>query len=208
LTDDAYRPGPFAVKSIDTLLAEAGEEGHSLKRAVGAISLTAIGLGAIIGTGIFIVIGAGAAEAGGAAVIVSFAIAAFACAFSAMAYAELASSIPVAGSTFTYTYATMGEIIAWLIGWNLILEFGVASAAVAVGWGANLNSFLDTTFNTTISAEITTSPEKGGTFNLPAVLIVAAIMVLLLKGIRETTRLNNIMVTVKITTLIFFISPA
>ncbi len=106
MTDDAYRPGPFAVKSIDALLAEAGEEGHSLQRAVGAISLTAIGLGAIIGTGIFIVIGAGAAEAGGAAVIVSFAIAAFACAFSAMAYAELASSIPVAGSTFTYTYAT------------------------------------------------------------------------------------------------------
>ena len=137
--------------------------------------------------------------------IVSFAIAACACAFSAMAYAELASSIPVAGSTFTYTYATMGEIVAWLIGWKLILEFGVASAAVAVGWGANLNSFLGTTFKTTISAEITTSPEVGGTFNLPAVLIVAAIMVLLLKGIRETTRLNNIMVTVKIATPIFFI---
>ena len=176
----------------------------ALKRAVGALDLTALGVGAIIGTGIFVVIGEGAGVAG-PAVNLSFALAAITCLFSALSYAELASSIPVSGSAYTYSYATLGEIVAWIIGWDLILEYGVSVAAVAVGWGANLNSFLDTTFNFAITEELATSPEEGGTFNLPAVLIVAAVTALLIRGVRETARTNTAMVFLKLLVLAFFI---
>src|SRR3954447_18319567 len=127
--------GPFAIKDHKRLIAdtEAGAEG-SLKRAVGALDLTALGIGAVIGTGIFVVIGEGIGEAG-PAVIFSFALAALTCLFAALCYAELASAIPVSGSAYTYAYATLGELVAWIIGWDLILEYGVSVAAVAVGWG-------------------------------------------------------------------------
>ena len=120
------------------------EEGY-LKRAVGALDLTALGIGAVIGTGIFVVIGEGIGDRR-AAVILSFLLAAVTCLFSALCYAELASSIPVSGSAYTYAYATLGELVAWIIGWDLILEYGVSVAAVAVGWGGNLNEFLDNAF--------------------------------------------------------------
>ena len=143
--------GPFAVRSTEILIAEGGEEHHTLRRSVGALDLTALGVGAIIGTGIFVVIGEGAADAG-PAVTVPFVLAAVTCLFSALSYAELASSIPIAGSAYTYTYAyaTLGEVVAWIIGWDLVLEYGISVAAVAVGWGANLNSFLDTAFGVEI----------------------------------------------------------
>ena len=182
------------------------EEGH-LKRAVGALDLTALGIGAVIGTGIFVIIGEGIGIAG-PAVILSFVLAAVTCVFSALCYAELASSIPVSGSAYTYAYATLGELVAWIIGWDLVLEYGVSVAAVAVGWGGNLNEFLDNTFGWALPDEIATSPEDGGIFNLPAVFIVLAVMVLLSRGVRETAKANFVMVIIKIAILLFFIVVA
>ena len=127
-----------------------------------------MGVGAIIGTGIFVVIGEGAGHAGPADPIPS-SLAAVACMFSALSYAELASSIPVSGSAYTYSYATLGELVAWIIGWDLILEYGVSVAAVAVGWGGNVNAFLDAAFGVA-SPTRSPVPEDGGVFNLPAVL--------------------------------------
>src|SRR6187397_2099991 len=160
--------GIFARRDVASLLTETQESEHELKRTVSATQLTAMGVGAIIGTGIFVVIGEGAGIAG-PAVILSFVLAAVACTFSALSYAELASSIPVSGSAYTYSYATMGELVAWIIGWDLILEYGVSVAAVAVGWGGNVNAFLDAAFGYSLPDAIATAPEKGGVINLPAV---------------------------------------
>jgi APA family basic amino acid/polyamine antiporter len=197
----------FAVRDVRSLISETTEEGHGLKKAVGASQLTAMGVGAIIGTGIFVVIGEGAAIAG-PAVILSFVLAAVACVFSALSYAELASSIPVAGSAYTYTYATLGEIVAWIIGWDLILEYGVSVAAIAVGWGGNLNAFLDAAFGVALPDAIAKSPEDGGVFNLPAVFVVLAITFLLVRGVTESARANFVMVVIKLSVLVFFIVVA
>ncbi len=201
--------GPFAVKDHQRLVADTqagAEEGH-LKRAVGARDLTSLGIGAVIGTGIFVIIGEGIGIAG-PAVILSFALAALTCVFSALCYAELASSIPVSGSAYTYAYATLGELVAWIIGWDLILEYGVSVAAVAVGWGGNLNEFLENAFGFALPESIATSPEDGGVFNLPAVAIVLSVMFLLMRGVRETARANFIMVIIKLLVLAFFIIVA
>jgi basic amino acid/polyamine antiporter, APA family len=201
--------GPFAVKDHERLIEEtkSGSEDGGLKRAVGTLDLTALGIGAVIGTGIFVVIGEGIGDAG-PAVILSFALAGLTCLFSALSYAELASSIPVSGSAYTYAYATLGELVAWIIGWDLILEYGVSVAAVAVGWGGNLNEFLDNAFGYSLPDSISTAREDGGIFNLPAVAIVVAVMFLLSRGVRETTRANFIMVGVKLLILAFFIVVA
>jgi len=206
-TTSGRRPGIFAIRDVHSLITETSEEGHGLKKAVGATQLTAMGVGAIIGTGIFVVIGEGAGVAG-PAVILSFILAAVACAFSALSYAELASSIPVAGSAYTYSYATLGEIVAWIIGWDLILEYGVSVAAIAVGWGGNLNAFLDSAFGVALPDAIAKSPEDGGIFNLPAVFIVLAITLLLVRGVTESARANLIMVAIKLVVLTFFIVVA
>jgi len=203
-TTSGRKPGIFVIRDARTLITDTTVEGHGLKKAVGASQLTAMGVGAIIGTGIFVVIGEGAAIAG-PAVILSFVLAAVACAFSALSYAELASSIPVAGSAYTYTYATLGEIVAWIIGWDLILEYGVSVAAIAVGWGGNLNAFLDSAFGFALPDAIAKSPEDGGVFNLPAVFIVLAITLLLVRGVTESARVNFVMVVVKLAVLAFFI---
>jgi basic amino acid/polyamine antiporter, APA family len=197
----------FHIRPVGSLVGETHETGHELKRAVGSWQLTAMGVGAIIGTGIFVVIGEGAAIAG-PAVILSFALAALACVFSALSYAELASSIPVSGSAYTYSYATLGEIVAWIIGWDLILEYGVSVAAVAVGWGGNLNEFLENTFGVAMPAAISAPPSEGGIFNLPAVIIVAAITWLLVLGVRESAQANFVMVIIKLAVLVFFIVAA
>ncbi|MCO8271418.1 amino acid permease [Actinoplanes sp. TRM 88003] len=201
------RPGIFAVRDVRSLITETAEEGHGLKKAVGATQLTAMGVGAIIGTGIFVVIGEGAGIAG-PAVILSFVLAAVACTFSALSYAELASSIPVSGSAYTYTYATLGELVAWIIGWDLILEYGVSVAAIAVGWGGNLNAFLDAAFGFALPDAIAKSPEDGGIFNLPAVVVVLAITFLLIRGVTESARVNLVMVVIKLVVLLFFIVVA
>ncbi len=207
VTGSNRRPGIFAIRDVRSLVSETTEEGHGLKKSVGATQLTAMGVGAIIGTGIFVVIGEGAGVAG-PAVILSFVLAAVACAFSALSYAELASSIPVSGSAYTYTYATLGEIVAWIIGWDLILEYGVSVAAIAVGWGGNLNAFLDSAFGVALPDAISKSPEDGGVFNLPAVFIVLAITALLVRGVTESARVNLVMVVVKLAVLLFFIAVA
>ena len=203
----AGKPGIFAVRDVSSLLTETHETGHELKRSVNATQLMAMGVGAIIGTGIFVVVGAGANIAG-PAVILSFVLAAVACTFSALSYSELASSIPVSGSAYTYAYATLGEVVAWIIGWDLILEYGVSVAAVAVGWGGNLNVFLDAAFGVELPEAIAKSPEDGGVFNLPAVLVVLAITALLVRGVRESARVNLVMVVVKLLALTFFIVVA
>src|SRR4051812_35309908 len=158
--------GPFAVKDHHQLVkdTEVGDHEGGLKRAVGSLDLTALGIGAVIGTGIFVVIGEGIGKAG-PAVILSFALAGLTCLFSALCYAELSSSIPVSGSAYTYAYATLGELVAWIIGWDLILEYGVSVAAVAVGWGGNLNKFLENAFNYTLPTSISTPREDGGILN-------------------------------------------
>ena len=201
------RSGIFALKSVRGLTGDTEKGEHKLKRSVGALDLTALGLGAIIGTGIFVVIGEGVGIAG-PAVVLSFVLAGITCAFSALSYAELSSSIPVSGSAYTYAYATLGELVAWIIGWDLILEYGVSIAAVAVGWGANFNIFLDETFGFQIPENFATSPEDGGIFNLPAVIIVLAITALLVRGAKESARVNTVMVVVKLVVLLFFIVVA
>jgi APA family basic amino acid/polyamine antiporter len=193
----------FAIKDVSELVA-ATDEGEKLKRSVGALQLTAMGVGAIIGTGIFVVIGEGA-QIAGPAVVLSFVLAAVACVFSALSYAELASAIPVSGSAYTYSYATLGELTAWIIGWDLVLEYGVSVAAIAVGWGGNLNAFLDSAFGIALPDAIALSPEDGGVFNLPAVLITLAITFLLIRGTRESARANLVMVVIKLAVLTFFL---
>src|SRR5262245_25287337 len=207
MADGTRKPGIFAIRDVSSLITETHETGHELKRAVSGTQLMAMGVGAIIGTGIFVIIGQGVGIAG-PAVILSFGLAAVACTFSALSYAELASSIPVAGSAYTYSYATLGEIVAWIIGWDLILEYGVSVAAVAIGWGGSLNEFLDAAFNVHLPAAIVNAPEDGGVFNLPAVFIVLAITFLLVIGARESARANVVMVVIKLGVLLFFIVVA
>ena len=196
----------FHIRPVSSLVEETHESGHELKRAVGPLSLTALGVGAIVGTGIFVVVGEGLREAG-PAVILSFVLAAVVCLFSALSYAELASSIPVSGSAYTYAYATLGEVVAWTIGWDLILEYGVSVAAIAVGWGRNFNAFLETAFGVALPERFTTSLDEGG-INIPAVVIVLLITLLLMRGVKETANLNTVMVFIKLGVLAMFIGLA
>jgi basic amino acid/polyamine antiporter, APA family len=199
----ATRPGPWARKPTEHLAREAGAE-DGLKRAVGVLDLTALGIGAIIGTGIFVIIGEAIGDAG-PSIVLSFALAGVTCLFSALSYGELASTIPVSGSAYTYGYATLGELLAWIIGWDLILEYGVSVAAVAVGWGGYLQSLLDSLFGISLPDSISAPPGEGGTFNLPSMFLVLAVTALLIYGVRESARTNTVMVVVKIAILIFFI---
>ena len=196
-------PGLFATQPTDRLLETAGES--KLRRAVGVLDLTALGIGAVIGTGIFVIIGE-AIGTSGPAIVLSFVLAGVTCIFSALSYAELASAIPISGSAYTYTYATMGELIAFIIGWDLILEYGLSIAAIAVGWGGYLNALLDSLFSIEIPKELANPPgEMGGEFNAPAVFLVLAVTGVLVAGIRESARSNTVMVVIKLAILIFFI---
>jgi APA family basic amino acid/polyamine antiporter len=200
----ATRSGLFATKPVGRLVEETHEKEHELRRAVGALDLTALGLGAIIGTGIFVVIGE-AIGTSGPSIILSFLLAGVTCAFSALAFAELASSIPVSGSAYTYSYATLGELAAWIIGWDLILEYGVSIAGVSVGWGQYFNELLDSLFSITLSEAITNPPGEGGTVNIPAAFLVLAVTAVLMIGVRETARTNTVMVAIKLLVLMLFI---
>ena len=196
------RRGMFATKPVDALVADT--EG-GLKRAVGLLDLTALGIGAIIGTGIFVILGEAIGDAG-PAIVLSFALAGITCAFSALSYAELASAIPVSGSAYTYGYATMGELVAWIIGWDLILEYAVSVAAVAVGWGQYFNDLIDDLFGLSLPDALANPPgEEGGAFNVPAVFVVLAVTALLIIGVRETARTNTIMVFTKVLIVLVFI---
>jgi APA family basic amino acid/polyamine antiporter len=189
---------------MDALLAEGGDAERGLHRAVGALDLTALGIGAVIGTGIFVIIGKAMGDAG-PSIIASFVLAGLTCIFSALSYSELASSIPISGSAYTYGYATLGELFAWIIGWDLVLEYGVALSAVAVGWGGYLQSLLDSLFGVSLPNAISQPPGEGGSVNLPAVFLIFAVAAVLIMGIRESARTNTVMVVLKIAILLFFV---
>jgi APA family basic amino acid/polyamine antiporter len=198
------RTGLFATKPVDRLVEDTHAKETELRRAVGALDLTALGLGAIIGTGIFVIIGE-AITTSGPSIVIAFLLAGVTCAFSALAFAELASSIPVSGSAYTYSYATLGELAAWIIGWDLILEYGVSIAGVAVGWGQYFNALLDSLFGVSLPESLANPPGEGGTVNLPAAFLVLAVAGVLMIGVRETARTNTIMVFIKLAVLLLFI---
>ncbi|WP_137990556.1 amino acid permease [Streptomyces vilmorinianum] len=191
-------------KPVERLVAEGGQgEGGSLRRSLSMWQLTMISIGATLGTGIFVVLGE-AVPLAGPAVTVAFVFAGLTALFSALSYAELAGTIPVAGSSYSYAYATMGEVVAWVCGWCLLLEYGVSVAAVAVGWGDYLNELLDGTLGVTLPTALSAPPGDGGIFNLPALIVVVLAMLFLLGGARESARANTIMVFVKIASLVLF----
>lgn len=192
-------------KPVERLVSEGGQgEGGSLRRSLTMWQLTMISIGATLGTGIFVVLGTAAPKAG-PAVTISFILAGLTALFSALSYAELAGSVPVSGSSYSYAYATMGELIAWICGWCLVLEYAVSVAAVAVGWGQYLNEFLDGTIGVTIPDAVSQPYGQGGFINLPALVVVLLSMVFLMRGAKESATVNSIMVAVKIVTLILFI---
>ena len=193
-------------KPTDTIIAEADDETHGLARTLGALGLTALGVGAIVGTGIFVLTGIAAAKYAGPGIVVSFVIAGIVSALAALCYAELASAVPIAGSAYTYAYATLGEFIAWVIGWDLILEYAVGAAAVSIGWSAYFSDFLATSLHVTIPKALHASPFEGGAINLPAALIVLAISALLIRGTSESSRVNQIVVAIKLLVVAFFIA--
>jgi APA family basic amino acid/polyamine antiporter len=226
----------WATKSISELRAEADSAGEGgLQRTLGRGGLTAIGIGGIIGAGIFVLTGQAAALHAGPAVPISMILVGIACAFAGLCYAEMASAVPVAGSAYTYSYATMGELVAWIIGWDLVLEYAAGASTVAVGWSGHLVSLLGH-FGIELPARLTNSPTAwctaanvtdgvagcarhglnftGALINLPAVLIVALVSTILVIGIKESSRINNIIVIIKVAivllvaaTGLFYLTP-
>jgi APA family basic amino acid/polyamine antiporter len=233
----------FRTKSIDALIASSEEPGKALKKSLGLWSLIALGIGAVIGSGIFTVTGTAAAgehfaaksflkapvldlllnggnaatlngRAGaGPAISVSFVLVAIACGFAAICYAELASMIPIAGSAYTYSYATLGEIFAWIIGWDLILEYAFSNMSVAVGFSAYFNDILDNLFGFHLPKELSQpifeeGQRTGAWFNLPAFLVLMLLSYILVRGVRESAETNNVMVLVKLVAILFFVFGA
>ena len=203
-------------KPLAALMSEAGEEGtHTLKRSLGALNLTLLGIGAIIGAGIFVLTGQAAAQYAGPAIVGSFIIAGFGCLFAGLCYAEFASMIPIAGSAYTYGYATLGELLAWIIGWDLILEYLFAASTVSVGWSGYFVEFMHE-LGLDIPATVAGAPFKwveasksfeatASVINLPAMALIAALTCLLVVGIKESARFNNIAVFIKITIVLLVI---
>ncbi len=186
----------------------AGEPGDgALARRMGVGQLMGLGIGATIGTGIFFVMSSAVPEAG-PAVVVSFVLAAVTAGFTALCYAELASTIPVAGSSYSYAYATLGELVAYVVGWCLVLEYAVSSAAVSVGWSEYLNELLDDTVGLRIPDTLSSAPGAGGVVNLPAIVLVTLCALLLVRGASESARANAVMVVLKIAVLLFFAAVA
>jgi len=204
-------PGRGRVKPLDEILATA--EKKSLKRSLGAFQLTLLGIGAVIGTGIF-VLTATAAQKAGPGMMVSFIVAGAVCAVAALCYSELASMVPVAGSAYTYSYAVMGEIVAWLVGWALILEYALGASAVAVGWSGFITGLIDS-IGIHVPHALSVGPpiqwgflqggEIGGLVNLPAVIVVAAVTTLLVIGTKESATVNAVLVVIKIAALTLFL---
>ncbi|ADG78044.1 Amino acid permease-associated region OS=Tsukamurella paurometabola (strain ATCC 8368 / DSM/ CCUG 35730 / CIP 100753 / JCM 10117 / KCTC 9821 / NBRC 16120/ NCIMB 702349 / NCTC 13040) OX=521096 GN=Tpau_1416 PE=4 SV=1 [Tsukamurella paurometabola] len=200
----------IARKPVDRILIDSAAEhgdGPTLKRSMGLGHLTALSIGASLGTGIFVILGEATPEAG-PAVIVAFILAAVTALFSALSYAELAGTIPVSGSSYSYAYATIGEFFAWVCGWCLLLEYGVSIAAVAVGWGQYINELSRTLFDVELPTALTAPPGDGGVVNIPAMVIVALACVILMGGATESARLNTAMVILKVCVLVFFCAIA
>ncbi|WP_395739795.1 amino acid permease [Prosthecobacter sp.] len=213
----------LATKDIPTIIHEAekgeGDAHVTLKRSLGALNLATLGIGAIIGAGIFSLTGQAAGEFAGPAVTISFIIAGIGCALAGLCYAEFASMIPVAGSAYTYSYATMGELMAWIIGWDLVLEYAVAAATVAISWSAYLNKLVAIMAGPKVAASwlpwmlspFSETTLKDGTVvhgivNLPAVFIIVLMSALLMKGTKESATVNNIIVALKIAVVLCFIA--
>jgi APA family basic amino acid/polyamine antiporter len=203
----------FATKSLDMILADS--EGESLKRSLSASQLVALGIGAIIGAGLFSLTGLAAAQNAGPAVVLSFILAAVGCAFAGLCYSEFATMIPIAGSAYTYSYATMGELMAWIIGWDLVLEYAVGASTVAVSWSGYVVSFLKD-FGIDFPAQLAASPFEPvtlpgtttviqGIINLPAFFIIVIVSGILILGIQESARANTVIVILKISVAILFI---
>ena len=190
------------VKSLDAILATA--EKKSLKRSLGPFQLTMLGIGGIIGTGIF-VLTAEAAQKAGPGMIISFVLAALVCGLAALCYAEIAAMIPVAGSAYTYSYATFGEFFAWIVGWALVLEYAVAASAVAVGWSGYMVGVLDHLLGIHLPHALVVGPYAGGILNLPAVIIALLVTWLLVVGTKESAGVNAVLVAIKIAALTLFV---
>src|SRR6266481_1376871 len=207
--------GLFQTKPMNDLLENAMDSRHRLKRSLRAVDLVMLGVGAIVGVGIFVLTGQAAANYAGPGILVSFLLAALACGCAALCYSEMASMIPIAGSAYTYSYATMGEFLAWIIGWDLILEYAVGAATVSIGWAQTLVAFLHT-FGIHLPPSLSASPFQpitlpGGTviygiINLPAVFIVVVVSIILMIGIKESAGVNTIIVFLKVTVVVVFIA--
>jgi APA family basic amino acid/polyamine antiporter len=206
----------FRTKSLDNLLKESSAESNKLRRSLSSFNLVALGIGAIIGAGLFSLTGIAAAENAGPAVTISFTLAAIACAFAGLCYAEFASMIPVAGSAYTYSYATMGEFMAWIIGWDLVLEYALGAATVSVSWSRYLLELLHK-YNIDLPHSIVVSPWEtvklgdgtvieGGFINLPAIFIVCLLSLVLIRGSKESASMNNFLVILKVSVVLIFIA--
>src|SRR5438045_5862932 len=198
----------FATKSIEQIKAAAAASGeHSLKRVLGPLNLVTLGIGAIIGTGIFVLTGQAAAQYTGPAIVLSMVLAGFASALAGLCYSEFAATVPIAGSAYTYGYATLGEFIAWVIGWDLILEYALGAATVAVGWSGHLTSFLHDFVGINFPAQFADAPGTviqsaagpvTAVFNLPAVIITVLVTILIVIGIKESANVNTVIVMLNI----------
>src|SRR5919109_3107417 len=202
LQEQIMRRKPVAAMSAET---GADTEGGELKRSISLFQLSLFGIGATIGTGIFIVFSS-AVPVAGPAVIFSFIFAGVVAGLTAICYAELASAVPVSGSSYSYAYATLGEGVAMVVAACLLLEYGVSAAAVAVGWSQYLNELFDNLFGFTIPTSISQAPEQDGVFNLPAVILVWLCTLLLLRGASESANVNAVMVLIKVAVLVLFIA--
>ncbi|MGW6022036.1 amino acid permease [Streptomyces sp. NPDC055099] len=202
-------PAGLRIKSPELLVAESGAdlEGHGLKRTMGLFQLVCFGVGAIVGTGIFVGLSDSVAEAG-PAVAVSYILAAITCIFTAFSFAELGGAIPVSGSSYSFAYASLGERTAFLVGWCLLLEYGVSVSAVAVGWSQYLNELLESLTGWHLPDALSAGPGEGGIVNLPAVVVILLAAVLLVRGIRESARATAAMAMLKIGILLLFLAIA
>src|ERR1043165_8079397 len=194
----------FVRKPLMKLLTEAADTEKGLKKTLGSWSLIALGIGAVIGAGLFSITGGAAANNAGPAITISFIVAGIGCAFAGLCYAEFASMIPIAGSAYTYSYATMGEFIAWIIGWDLVLEYAVGAATVSISWSCYFGKFMEG-LGVHMPPEIMTGPWDGGMFNLPAVFIVVLMSLLLMRGTSGSAKVNAMIVALKVTVVIIFI---
>ncbi len=196
----------WRTKSIEKAL-EASNNNSGLHRALSGMDLTLLGIGAVIGAGIFVLTGVAAATQAGPALMLSFVVSGLACIFAALVYAELASAVPISGSAYTYSYVALGEFVAWIVGWNLVLEYGVSSAAVAIGWSGYFNRALEGV-GLGLPADLMKAPHEGGLVNLPALLIIVLVSVILTVGVKQSSRFNNIIVMVKLAVIALFIVVA
>ena len=192
-------------KTVEETLQTTEVEGQRLKRELSATDVTVLGIGVIIGAGIFVLTGQAAAEEAGPAIVLSFAVAGVVCALAALCYAEFAAMVPAAGSAYTYSYATLGQLVAFIIGWDLVLEFTIGAAAVSVGWAGYLNSLLDQIFGVTLPESISSPPGDGGTVNVFAIAVVLLVGFLLVRGVRLTARFNTAMVAITVVVLLLVI---